>query len=207
MMLLGQIKLKELEPMSREKLKDILGIENLNTFNQVLTNLIKIGYLRRFENGIYFRPSHELTFKDLKPSLLDIIGLKYLSDDNGIRTGSFLLYKYFLTTQVSMYYEILTNQVSKHTRSKKIYENKVILSAPPFTINSSNKEILEILELIRLKILSDYPKKVFYEKIVELINQKQMDKKEIQRLSLYYQGKRHAGFRASVIEVLSGDFT
>jgi hypothetical protein len=140
---------QEREPILKDELKKVLQIDNDNSFNQALSNMVLFGVLKRFENGIYYIQSSNKKFEDLKPSIHDIIYKKYLKNYHGIRSGEYLLYKYKFTSQVSEYYVILSNNVSSNTRSKKEYNSKVIVSSPKFEINKDNIQYLEFLEIIK----------------------------------------------------------
>lgn len=136
------------QPIQKVELQKILNIKNINTFNQTLSNMVKFNLIRRLENGLYYFADTEERFANLEPSLADIVNKKYLANYTGIRTGAYLAYKYKLTTQVSGYYEVITNKVSKHTRAKKEFAGKVIVSATKVEINKDNMPYIEFLELI-----------------------------------------------------------
>jgi hypothetical protein len=158
---------QEREPILRDELKKVIQIKNKNSFNQAISNMVLFGLLKRLENGIYYIQNSNKKFENLKPSLTDIVYKKYLKDDAGIRSGAYLLYKYKFTSQVSEYYEVLSNNVSSSTRSKKEYDDKVIVSAPKFPINQKTIPYIEFLEVIKQINLSDYN---FDENIEKLSN-------------------------------------
>ncbi len=191
----------ERKPIVKEDLKRILNIHNQNTLNQTISYLVSFGVLKRFENGIYYVPSSNEKFSHLKPSLNDVIKKKYLDDYHGIRTGAYLLYKYKLTSQVSTYYEILSHKVSPLTRSKHLYNGKVIVSYPPFKVNKHNIHYLEFLEVIKYIHFSDDSIEKSQIKLINIKKQLHLSKEEIIAYSKYYNGKRYAGFREVVKEI------
>lgn len=144
------------EPILKKELAEMLPINNENTVNQLLSNMVKFGLLDRFLNGVYYIPHPDERFKDVQPLLIDYLNKKYLSHFRGLRVGAFLLYKYKFTTQVSSYYELISNEVSKNTRSKIMFEGKVSVSYPKFELNESTYDYHEFLEIIHYIRYSDH---------------------------------------------------
>ena len=193
---------KERVPILKRELNQVLNIDNQNSLNQALSYLVSFGILKRYENGIYYIPSSNHKFSQLKPSLNDVVEKKYLDNDNGIRTGAYLLYKYKFTSQISSYYEILSNNVSTHTRSKHLYHDKVRVSYPPFKISGSNMKYLEFLEMIKYIHFSDFSIDESKKRLHDLIKQFKLNKEDIIEYSRYYKGRRYAGFRDRVKEIV-----
>ena len=198
---------KEREPIMRDELKKIMRINSENSFNQAISYMVSFNLLKRLENGIFFIPSSNTKFGNLKPSLQDVIYKKYLINNNGIRTGAYLLYKNKLTSQVSEYYEILSNSVSSHTRSKKEFQGKVIVSYPKFEINDNNYLYIEFLELIKYINLSDYNSDENIVKLRAIIKDSNLIKEKIIHYSNYYKGKRLAKFHKYLEEVIDYEVT
>jgi len=197
----------ERKPILRDEIQDLLKIKNINTFNQMVSYLVSFGILKRYENGIYYIPSSTKKFSHLVPSLKDVIEKKYLRNNQGVRTGSYLLYKYKFTSQVSSFYDILSNNVSIHTRSKHLYDGKVVVSYPPFEISKENAHILEFLELIKHLDDSDYSIDKSKSQLLEILDRQGIKKEEIIRYSGYYKGKRYAGFRETIKKVVCNEIT
>ena len=197
----------EREPIVRDEIQDVLKIKNINTLNQMVSFLVSFGILKRYENGVYYIPSSAKKFSHLKPSLKDVIDKKYLQNNQGIRTGAYLLYKYKFTSQVSSFYEILSNNVSIHTRSKHLYEGKVVVSHPPFEINIENSHVLEFLELIKYLDYSDYNIEKSKSQLLNILDSLGLKIEEIIHYSEYYKGKRYAGFRETVRKVVYDEVT
>lgn len=198
---------QEREPILKEELKKVIRINNENSFNQALSNMVLFGVLKRFENGIYYIQSSNKKFVDLKPSINDIIYKKYLKNYDGIRSGAYLLYKYKFTSQVSEYYEILSNNVSSSTRSKKEYKGKVIVSSPKFEINKDNMQYLEFLEIMKHIDLSDYQFNESIEKLSDLFLDLKLDKDLLVKYSNYYKGNHYINLRKNVKGVIDYEIT
>lgn len=192
----------EREPILRDELKKALQIENENSFNQALSNMVLFGLIKRVENGIYYIQSSNKKFENLKPSLNDIIHKKYLKDFAGIRSGVYLLYKYKLTSQVSEYYELLSNNVSSSTRSKKEYNGKVIVSAPKFHINQKNIRYLEFIEIVKQIDLCDYNFDESIKKLSNLFREMRLDKDLLVEYSNHYKGNRFISLRNNIKGVI-----
>lgn len=198
---------QEREPILKDELKKVIRINNENSFNQALSNMVLFGVLKRFENGIYYIQSSNQKFEDLKPSINDIIYKKYLKNNDGMRSGAYLLYKYKFTSQVSEYYEILSNNVSSNTRSKKEYKGKVIVSSPKFEINNDNIQYMEFLEIIKHIDLSDYQFNESIEKLSDLFLDLKLDKDLLVKYSNYYKGNRFINLRNIVKGVIDYELT
>ncbi len=198
---------KTREPILKEEIEKLLSNLKQSTINQLISYMVSFGLLKRYENGIYYIPSKSNKFFDLKPSLKDIVEKKYLLNSNGIRVGAYLLYKYKFTSQVSEYYEILTNKVSFHTRSKKLYDGKVIVSYPKFRINKDNILYHEFLELIKIIHLSDYDKKVNIKLLWVVYDYHNLENKKLNEYSKYYRGNKLAYIRKYIDEVIKYGLT
>jgi hypothetical protein len=196
-------KYPERMPILKENLKSILNIENEHSLNQVLSYLVSFGIIKRYENGIYYIPSSNNKFSHLVPSIHDIVEAKYLENAQGIRTGAYLLYKYKFTSQVSTFYEILTNNVSRHTRSKQLYNGQVFISYPPFEVNETNKHYLEFLEIVKHIKYSDFEMSKNLTMLNELIMRLNLNKEKLIQYSDYYQGRRYSNYRKFVGEILN----
>jgi hypothetical protein len=196
-------KYPERMPILKENLKSILNIENEHSLNQALSYLVSFGIIKRYENGIYYIPSSNNKFSHLVPSIHDIVEAKYLENAQGIRTGAYLLYQYKFTSQVSTFYEILTNNVSRHTRSKQLYNGQVYISYPPFDVNETNINYLEFLEIVKHIKYSDYEINKNLMMLNELINRLNLNKEKLIQYSDYYNGRRYSKFREFIKEILN----
>lgn len=190
------------KPILKEDLKPYINTKSENTFNQTISNLVKFEIVKRVSNGIYYFPHEEEPFKDLEPDIKDIIAIKYLDNYSGIRAGSFLAYKYKLTSQVSGYYEIITNNVSKNTRGKKEYDGKVIVKASKFKVNKENIKYLEFLELLNNIKYSDYNYDETLKKLNKIFKDLKLDNNKILKVSKYYDGNVNKKIRDMVQEII-----
>ena len=195
------------EPILKEELKNVLQISNENSFNQAISNLVLFGFLKRLENGIYYIQSSKKKFESLKPSIHEVVFKKYLMNDEGIRSGAYVLYKYKFTSQVSEYYEILSNKVSPKTRSKKEYKGKVIVSSPKFEINGNSIKYLEFLEIIKHIDLSDYDYNENIEKLSDMLYDLKLNKDLLVKYSNFYKGNRFVSLRNNVKRVIDYEIT
>ena len=196
-------KYAERMPILKEDLKSILNIENEHSLNQVLSYLVSFGIVKRYENGIYYIPSANNKFSHLAPSIHDIIEAKYLENGHGIRTGAYLLYKYKFTSQVSTFYEILTNNVSRHTRSKQFYNGQVYISYPSFEVNEANKHYLEYLEIVKHMKYSDFEMSKNLTMLKKLMSSLNLKKEKLIQYSDYYHGRRYSKYREFIKEILN----
>lgn len=190
-------------PILKEDLKNILNIENEHSLNQALSYLVSFGIIKRYENGIYYISSANNKFSHLAPSIHDIVEAKYLENCQGIRTGAYLLYKYKFTSQVSTFYEVLTNNVSIHTRSKQLYDGQVFISYPPFEVNEENKHYLEFLEIVKHIKYSDFEMSKNLSMLNDLIKSLNLNKEKLIQYSYYYNGRRYSNYRKFVKEILN----
>lgn len=198
---------KEREPILKEELYGILMIKNEKTLNQTIYNLVSFGIINQFMNGVYYIPNRNSKFSNLKPSIADVLYKKYIKGFRGIRTGAYLLYKHKFTSQVSDYYEILSNNVSINTRAKKVINEKTIVSYPKFEINESNVPYIEFLELIRNLNYSDFSIKDNIVKLREIYINSEMNKEKLLYYSKYYKGKRLKKISDLLGEVINDDIT
>ncbi len=116
--------------------------------------------------------------------------------------GAFLAYKYKLTTQVSGYYEIITNNVGKQTRVKKEYDGKVIVWASKFEINKENYLYVEFLELVNNIKYSDYNYENTKIILIDTFKKMKLNKEILRELSYYYKGAVYYSFRKTIEEIL-----
>jgi len=147
------------KPILKEQLRPFMNTKSDNTFNQKLSQLVKEGVLRRYENGIYYFPYEDELFEDFKPSITDVLSLKYMRGYSGIETGVSLANKFKLTRDSSRYIEVITNNVSKTTRGKREDHGYVMIKASKFEINRDNIRELEFIELVNNRKHSDYDEK------------------------------------------------
>ncbi len=191
------------KPILKEQLRPYMNTKSDNTFNQKLSQLVKDGVLRRAENGIYYFPHDREPFLELGPSLRDLVHVKYKRNFSGIRAGSFLAYKYKLTTQISGLYEVISNNVSKSTRGKKEYEGYVLVKSSKFEINIDNINELEFVELVNNRKYSDYSKKTTLEMLMDIYKKYNFSEDQIREIMQYYGGQVNKGLRDTLNDIIT----
>lgn len=190
------------KPILKAELKGDLGIMNSHTFDQYLSFLVKAKLIRRYENGVYYFMEETERFKDLGLTLNDVIFKLYLKNNQGFRTGAHLLYKYKLTTQVSKYYEVITNNVSKNTRAKKKYGGKVTLNGTKFTLTADNLKYAEFVELINNIKLSDYSKRETINKLSLVFIDKALKEEKLMHYASFYKGYYYNELHNNLKEIM-----
>lgn len=183
-------KVKKRVPILRDELRSILKVKNNNSFNQYIFMLLKLEIIKSYQKGIYYIPEKDGRFKDLEPSLIDIIKKKYCENYTGFRTGAALLNKYRFTSQVSSYYEIISSNVSRNTRNIKVFNDKVSVSASKVPINKNNYYYLIYAEILKNIRYSDYNEKDNKILLKELLNELKLNKKKLLYLLEVYKSNR-----------------
>lgn len=178
------------EPIIRAELRSLLNIQNEHSFNQYIFVLLKFGLIKSFQNGIYYIPEKEERFKDLVPSLMDVINKKYCDNYCGFRTGAALLNQYRFTSQVSSDYEILTSNVSMNSRNVKVFNGKASVSSSKVPINKSNYYYIVFAEILKNIKYSDYNEKDNIIMLQELFQKFGLVRHVMQDILKYYKGNR-----------------
>lgn len=156
------------EPILLEELQNLFKLVNKNTLKQKISFLLEIDVLKRYQNGIYYLPHENVRFRNLEPVIPKLIKKKYLDNYNGIRTGAHLMNKYGFTTQVTNYYSVITNNVPKSTRSKKVFRDRVTVSASKIKITKNNYNYILFIEILKNIKKSDLSKEDNIIKLNEL---------------------------------------
>lgn len=103
--------------------------------------------LRCYQKGVYYRvvstPFGETGIKKER-----LISDKYLRNDSGYETGTYLLYHLGLTTQIPTKQMIATNAAGDCVRFDKKLE--VLICPPKMFINADNKAYLQLLDALEL---------------------------------------------------------
>jgi hypothetical protein len=178
------------EPILRDELRAILKIENDHSFSQYVSVLLKVGLIKLFQNGIYYRPESDSRFSKLEPSLMDVIEKKYCADYKGFRIGSALLNQYKFTSQVSSNYEILSSNVSKNSRSVKVFDGKASVSSSKLPLNKNNYYYVVFAELLKNIEYSDYEEEENLVLLRKTFSDFKLNKREMLKTLEYYKGNR-----------------
>lgn len=138
--------------------------------------------LRRKKRGLYYKTAHT-PFGDTEIDRGAAIAKKYINPYKGYETGSGLLCRLGLTTQMPAQQHIVTNAATNGTRLDK--ELQVIIHPPKTPVTQQNIAYLQILDALQILdtsyITEDYP----IQRMAELIKQNNLDYKTL--LSLAYR--------------------
>ena len=194
------------EPILREELKKVLNVKNENSFNQYISLLLKMGFIKLFQNGIYYIPDKDKRFNKLKPSLADIIDKKYCANYKGFRTGAALLNQYKFTSQVSSSYEILSSNVSQNYRSIKVLNGKAQVSSSKLPINKQNYYYVVFAELLKNIEFSDYNEENNLLLLRQLFSELKLNKNKMLNVLEFYKGNRLQYMHVLFEKVLNNEF-
>lgn len=117
-----------------------------------LFRLVKENKIRKFSDGIYYKPSKG-TFGERPLNISKVINKKYICSDNKIKgyfTGHYLFNLLGLTTQIPGIYVITTNECP----NKNQYKNetlKVIIRKPKIEVTNENFLYLQLLDVLANK--------------------------------------------------------
>lgn len=122
-----------------------------NAVRQAVKRLSAMGFLQRFDTGIYYipKPSKLLCTSYLDP--LTVIMRKYIRDKSetyGYITGAFFANQLGLTTQIPAVLEIVTNKESSKGRTLTMGGQTIRLKRSPLIITDENVTILQFLDTV-----------------------------------------------------------
>lgn len=143
--------------------------------------------LRCFQKGIYYRTA-QTPFGEIGINKEIVIRDKYLANDSGYDTGTGLLYRLGLTTQIPAKRTIATNKANECIREDKSLD--VFLKPPKTKINKKNKTYLQILDAINEleQAPIDIPQHLSL--LAGFIEKNQMDYKYLLALASKYYNKK-----------------
>lgn len=130
-----------------------LSVEGLseNAVRQSVKRLVANGFLKRYDNGIYYIPKQEgLLGKGYLDPLL-VVMRKYVknkSETYGYVTGISFANQLGLTTQMPAVIEVVTNRESTNGRMITVGNLKVRIKKSTVTVSDSNAELLQLLDSI-----------------------------------------------------------
>lgn len=138
------------EPIFTDEIIKILEEYSRARVFQILEQLVKIGKINRYSNGVYYFPKLSFWGQPLPIDIEKIITKKYIgnSDDiYGYYSGVTLFNMLGLTNQVPNIKEITT--MNETTRVREIMLNKktIILRRARGTINKENVAVMQLLEV------------------------------------------------------------
>ena len=137
------------EPIFINNIK-IDGIKE-NALRQNFNRLLKKGFLKRFDTGVYYLPKPSGVLKNAYLDSNKVVQKKYISDDTnifGYITGLSFANQLGLTTQNPAIIEIVTNKETSKGRKIDIGNKKIIIKKAKQTITNDNYRILQFLDLM-----------------------------------------------------------
>ena len=137
------------EPIFINNIK-IDGIKE-NALRQNFNRLLKKGFLKRFDTGVYYLPKQSGVLKNAYLDSNKVVQKKYISDDTnifGYITGLSFANQLGLTTQNPAIIEIVTNKETSKGRKIDIGNKKIIIKKAKQTITNDNYRILQFLDLM-----------------------------------------------------------
>ena len=157
---------------------------------QELNRLVKSGEIIRFDKGVYYIP----TQTRLGKSLLDprkVIEKKYISSCGevfGFYSGSTMLNRIGLSTQVPNVIEIYTNNESANVREVSVGKQTVMLRRARVEISKDNADTLCFLEMMNsiTPAFLDEEKKTILSKF---IRESGISRKAVTEYSKYFPDK------------------
>ena len=166
-----------------------LSIDGLsqNAVRQSVKRLTAIGFLERYDNGIYYIPRFRglLGKSYLDPT--EVIMRKYVenkSDKYGYVTGLSFANQLGLTTQMPAMIEIVTNRESTNGRIITLGNQRVRVKSSPIIVSESNAELLQLLDSVgQAERYTELTIKETIDKLILYIRKKQFTKGQLSEVT------------------------
>lgn len=166
-----------------------LSIDGLsqNAVRQSVKRLTTIGFLERYDNGIYYIPRFDglLGKSYLDPT--EVIMRKYVenkSDKYGYVTGLSFANQLGLTTQMPAMIEIVTNRESTNGRIITLGNQRVRVKSSPIIVSESNAELLQLLDSVgQAERYTELTIKETIDKLILYIRKKQFTKGQLSEVT------------------------
>ena len=166
-----------------------LSIDGLsqNAVRQSVKRLTAIGFLERYDNGIYYIPRFVglLGKSYLDPT--EVIMRKYVenkSDKYGYVTGLSFANQLGLTTQMPAMIEIVTNRESTNGRIITLGNQRVRVKSSPIIVSESNAELLQLLDSVgQAERYTELTIKETIDKLILYIRKKQFTKGQLSEVT------------------------
>ncbi|RHV16100.1 hypothetical protein DXB73_13600 [Clostridium sp. OM05-6BH] len=166
-----------------------LSIDGLsqNAVRQSVKRLTAIGFLERYDNGIYYIPRFDglLGKSYLDPT--EVIMRKYVenkSDKYGYVTGLSFANQLGLTTQMPAMIEIVTNRESTNGRIITLGNQRVRVKSSPIIVSESNAELLQLLDSVgQAERYTELTIKETIDKLILYIRKKQFTKGQLSEVT------------------------
>lgn len=172
-----------------------INIEGMskNAVRQSMKRLTETGYLKKYENGIYYIPKSNNISGFNSLDSLRIIQAKYINNDTdtfGYVTGIYFANQLGLTTQMSATIEIVTNNEVTNRRNVTIANQKVRIKRSNIKISSENADILQLLDGInQADKYSELSREETINRYTSYIKEKNFSKKQLSKVSNLLTGK------------------
>lgn len=160
---------------------------------QMFKTLCDKGQIERYDNGIYYLKAQSILKGAVTISATKVARYKYISRNGkvaGYYSGFTFANQIGLSTQVPFKQEIVSNSASAKCREISIGKLKFIIRCPRTEVNSSNCDILQLLDLLKdLDEYSEYEKDQTREVLTDYIKRMKIKKSDIDRYVGLYPDK------------------
>lgn len=163
-----------------------------NAVRQSVKRLSADGFLKRYDNGIYYIPKKG---KLLDTGYLDpvqVVNCKYVSDNQkvyGYESGIGFANKLGLTTQVPSLMEVVSNKESSNGRNVKIGPQKVRVKKSAVPVTKDNAPILQFLDAVnQAEKYSELSQKDTEEILLEYARKQKFSRKQLIEVSVCMSG-------------------
>lgn len=162
-----------------------LSIEGMskNALRQAIKRLNKSGFLKRYDNGIYYIPK---SIGVLSTSYLDplkVVAYKYIENEKdkyGYVTGLAFANQLGLSTQMPSVIEIVSNNEATRGRIVTIGNQKVKVEKPNIEVTNENASLLQLLDMISsVEKYSELPEEETYGVLKKYIKDNKFSKKQL----------------------------
>ena len=154
-----------------------------NALRQAIKRLNKSGFLKRYDNGIYYIPK---SIGVLSTSYLDplkVVAYKYIENEKdkyGYVTGLAFANQLGLSTQMPSVIEIVSNNEATRGRIVTIGNQKVKVEKPNIEVTNENAGLLQLLDMISsVEKYSELPEEETYGVLKKYIKDNKFSKKQL----------------------------
>lgn len=171
-----------------------LSIEDVsdNAVRQTVKRLVASGFLKRYDNGIYYIPKNgSLLGKSyLDPSI--VIMRKYVENKYeryGYVTGLLFANQLGLTTQMPAVMEVVTNRESTNGRTIMVGNQKVRVKKSSVPVSEANAELLQLLDMVgQVEKYTELTIKETINILITYMRKKKFTKKQLSEVTVALTG-------------------
>ena len=171
-----------------------LSIEGMskNALRQAIKRLNKSGFLKRYDNGIYYIPksSGVLSTSYLDP--LKVVAYKYIENEKdkyGYITGLSYANQLGLSTQMPSFIEIVSNNEATKGRIVTIGNQKIKVEKPNIEVTNENASLLQLLDMVKsVGKYSELPETEAYDILKKYIKDNKFSKSQLMDVSSSLSG-------------------